>query len=75
MRGGEYEGRTDFLVLPCSVMVDASSYTFKYYKGGIYCSGSCSSTNVNQAMLAVGYGTDSSTGEDYWILKNRYIHT
>ena len=56
----------------CSVMVDASSYTFKYYKGGIYCNSACSHTNLNQAMLVVGYGTDSSNGEDYWILKNRY---
>ena len=54
-------------------MVDASSYTFKYYKGGIYCNSACSRTNLNQAMLVVGYGYDSSAGENYWILKNRYI--
>lgn len=52
-------------------MVDATSYTFKYYKGGIYSNSACSATNLNQAMLVVGYGTDLSTEEDYWILKNR----
>lgn len=55
----------------CSVMVDASSYTFQYYKGGIYCSNSCGKTKLNQAMLVVGYGKDASTKERYWILKNR----
>ena len=58
---------------PFSVMVDASSYTFKYYKGGIYCNSGCSRTTLNQAMLVVGYGFDSSAGEDYWILKNRSL--
>lgn len=24
-------------------------------------------------MLVVGYGTDSSSGLDYWILKNRFV--
>lgn len=52
-------------------MVDASSYTFQYYKGGIYCSNSCGKTKLNQAMLVVGYGKDASTKESYWILKNR----
>ncbi|CAI8041681.1 Cathepsin L [Geodia barretti] len=60
---------------PVSVMVDAASYTFKYYKGGIYCNRGCSSTNLNQAMLVVGYGYDSSAGEDYWILKNSWGKT
>ena len=25
-------------------------------------------------MLVVGYGTDESTGVDYWIIKNRYSY-
>lgn len=54
-----------------SVTVDASSIQFQYYTSGIYCDTSCSQSNLNHAMLVVGYGTDSSSGVDYWILKNR----
>ena len=54
-----------------SVAVDASSISFRYYTSGIYYDTECSKTNLNHAMLVVGYCTDSSTGLDYWILKNR----
>ena len=54
-----------------SVAVDASSVSFQYYTNGIYYDTDCSKTNLNHAMLVVGYGTDSTTGLDYWILKNR----
>lgn len=39
------------------------------YRGGIF-NGSCTN-EVNHAMLLVGFGTDSVTGE-YWILKNSW---
>lgn len=54
-----------------SVAVDAASISFRYYTSGIYYDTECSKTNLNHAMLVVGYCTDSSTGLDYWILKNR----
>ena len=54
-----------------SVTVDASSIQFQYYTSGIYSDTSCSQSNLNHAMLVVGYGTHSTTGVDYWILKNR----
>ena len=60
-----------FVHLP-SITVDASSIQFQYYTSGIYSDNSCSQSNLNHAMLVVGYGTDSSSGVDYWILKNRY---
>ena len=52
--------------------VDASSTGFKYYYGGVYYDLECDKTDLNQAMLVVGYGTDSSTEMDYWILKNSW---
>ena len=48
--------------------------SFQYYTNGIYYDTDCSKTNLNHAMLVVGYGTDSSSGIDYWILKNRHVH-
>lgn len=47
---------------------------FKDYKSGVYVSDTCknSTADVNHAVLAVGFGTDSATGMDYWIVKNSW---
>ena len=50
--------------------VDASSFSFKYYHGGIYVDDNCSNKKLNHAMLLVGYG--SYGDQKYWIVKNRY---
>ena len=55
-----------------SVVLDASSISFQYYTDGIYYDTDCNQSGLNHAMLVVGYGTDSSSGVDYWILKNRF---
>ena len=28
--------------------------------------------DLDHAVLVVGYGTDEDSGEDYWLVKNRY---
>ena len=55
---------------PIAVGVDASQLSFQFYRGGIYSDPSCSSVNINHAVVAVGYGT--SNGRDYWLLKNSW---
>ena len=47
---------------------------FLTYDSGIYTSTTCSSSasTVNHAALIVGYGTDATTGMDYWIVKNSW---
>ena len=57
----------------CSVAVDASTISFQYYTNGIYTDSDCNRSNLNHAMLVVGYGRDSTSGLDYWILKNRLV--
>jgi cathepsin H len=44
------------------------------YKSGVYSSTTCKTgpSNVNHAVLAVGYGTDATTGMDYWFVKNSW---
>ena len=54
---------------PVAVGVDASEWQFAQYKSGIYSSSGCSSSNVNHAVIVVGYGNEN--GKDYWLIKNR----
>jgi len=54
---------------PVSVAIDAS--TLQFYRSGVYSSSKCSSTNLNHAVLVVGYGT-ASNGQQYWQVKNSW---
>jgi cathepsin L len=61
---------------PMAVAIDASSYAFGVYKSGVYAvaTGLCSSSNIDHAVLLVGYGIDNSTGKSipYWKIKNQW---
>lgn len=53
---------------PVSVAVDASSFAFQHYRGGVL--SDCTS-NINHGVLLVGYGTDASD-TDFWKVKNSW---
>ncbi|KAG6516447.1 ervatamin-B-like [Zingiber officinale] len=57
-------------IQPVSVAIEASGSDFQLYTGGIY-NGPCG-TNLDHAVNIVGYGTDDSTGTDYWIVRNSW---
>lgn len=56
---------------PLSIAIASSTGTFAFYKSGVLDTKSCG-TGINHAVVLVGYGTDSATGKDYWLVKNSW---
>lgn len=55
---------------PVSVAIEADQLSFQLYHSGVLTE-PCG-TNVDHGVLAVGYGTDEESGEDYWLIKNSW---
>ena len=53
---------------PVSVAIDASHESFMFYSHGVYMERDCSSSNLDHAVLVVGYGQEEETGTKYWLV-------
>jgi C1A family cysteine protease len=58
---------------PVSVAVEADGFDWQFYFGGVV-TDSCG-TNLDHGVLVVGYGTDLSTNQSYWKVKNSWGNT
>lgn len=56
---------------PTSVTIDADADTFHFYESGVLNDDDCG-TSLDHAVTAVGYGTDTESGLDYWLVRNSW---
>jgi KDEL-tailed cysteine endopeptidase len=62
--------KTEIANGPVSVAIEADTFVFQFYSGGILNSKSCG-TNLDHGVVAVGYGVDSAKGE-FYIVRNSW---
>lgn len=57
-----------------SVGIDASSFWFQLYFGGVYDHSGCKNQadELDHGVAVVGYGNDSSSGKDFWLVRNSW---
>jgi cathepsin L len=68
-QGDEQTLQTAVTQQPVSVAIDASHTSFQLYTTGVYYDLFCSATKLDHGVLAVGYGTDTTSNHAYWIVK------
>jgi cathepsin L len=61
-------------VQPLAVSIEADKYAFQAYQSGVLDSTKCG-TSLDHAVLTVGWGTDTASGLDYWLVKNSWNTT
>ena len=68
------EEMKEFLYETSPLIVGLNGTPLQTYHGGIIdkTSSECPSSGINHLAILVGYGHDSATGKDYWIVKNSW---
>jgi len=70
---GDEEALTEAIasVGPIAVAIDASNFSFQFYRDGVYNEKRCSSEELDHGVLAIGYGVWQSHGKKqkpfYWV--------
>jgi len=58
------------MIKPVSVAIQANKLVFQLYTSGVITSSKCG-TNIDHAVVAVGYGTDPTYGA-YFLVRNSW---
>ena len=58
-----------------SIAVQADSRSFQLYSSGVFDDSKCYSGSLDHGVALVGYGHDSSSNKDYYILRNSWDTT
>ncbi|KAL3868860.1 hypothetical protein ACJMK2_041617 [Sinanodonta woodiana] len=69
-RGNEEQLKMAVFQTPVFAVVDASHSSFQLYRRGIYYEPECSATQLDHAILVIGYG--SMDEKDFWICQNSW---
>lgn len=56
---------------PVSVAIQANQFSFQAYKDGVFDSSKCG-TQLDHAVLLVGYGVDAESGQPFYLMKNSW---
>ena len=57
---------------PVSIAIDASQPVFQQYTGGVITDAAACGTTLDHAVVAVGYGTDTTTNVPYFVVRNSW---
>lgn len=59
---------------PVAAVISVTSF-FQSYNSGVFYDTTCNSncSNVNHAVVIVGYGRNATSNLDYWIVKNSWV--
>jgi C1A family cysteine protease len=68
---GEAALKAAIAIGPVSVAIEADKSAFQLYKGGVLDNTACGK-RLDHGVLVVGYGTDSTSGKDYYKVKNSW---
>jgi len=60
---------------PVSIVIDASGDAFNFYSSGYFKFATADCTQADHAVIAVGWGKDTKTGQYYIIIRNSWSDT
>jgi C1A family cysteine protease len=56
---------------PIAIAIEADQSVFQFYSSGVLDDASCG-VNLDHGVLLAGYGNDSTSGKDFWLVKNSW---
>ena len=70
----DYKATMNALAKTGPLVVAVACVNWHFYKGGVFTDSDHSnlSYDLDHAVVLMGYGTDSETGEDYWLIQNSW---